>query len=154
MEPNVSQPADLPRQALVDIVEHLQHHLFLDIAGRDDLFVKGAEFWNPDKSWDVELLESLADKLAEYGLRPEQAMLRAQVESEDAEVVSFVKRYSIQDVLSWEIYKNRLRHMLVDITAEDDECPEAIKRSDWEGDIEIDGEDLVVTLHAGSLVES
>ena len=154
MGANVSRPADLPRQALVDIVEHLQHRLFLDIAGRDDLFVKGAEFWNPDKSWDVELLESLADKLAEYGLRPEQATLRAQVKPEDAETVSFTKRYSIQDVLSWEIYKNRLRHMLVDITAEDDECPEAIKRSDWEGDIEIDGEDLVVTLHAGSLVES
>jgi ribosomal protein S10 len=154
MEPNVSQPADLPRQALVDIVEHLQHHLFLDVVGSDDPFPPGVEFWNPDKSWDIELLESLADKLAEYGLRPEQATLRAPVKPEDAEAGSFTKRYSIQDVLSWEVYRNRLRHMLVDITAEDDECPEAIKRSDWEGDIEVDGEDLVVTLRAGSLVES
>lgn len=154
MGANVSRPADLPRQALVDIVQHLQHHLFLDIAGRDDPFPNGAEFWNPDKCWDVELFESLADKLAEYGLRPERAMLRAQVKPEDAETISFTKRHPIQDVLSWEIYRNRLRHMLVDITAEDDECPEVIKRSDWEGDIEIDGEDLVVTLHAGSLVES
>ena len=44
--------------------------------------------------------------------------------------------------------------MLVDITAEDDECPKTIKRSDWEGDIEVDGEELVVTLHAGAQVES
>ena len=42
MGENVSQPADLPRQALVDIVEHLQHHLFLDIAGQDDPFPNGA----------------------------------------------------------------------------------------------------------------
>jgi ribosomal protein S10 len=154
MRSNVSQPAHLPRQALVDIVEHLQHHLFLNVVGSDDPFPQGAEFWNPDKSWDVELLESLANKLTEYGLRPEQAMLRAQVEPEDAETISFTKRYSIQDVLSWEIYGNRLRHMLVDITAEDDECPEAVKRSDWEGDIEVDGDDLVVTLYAGSQAES
>ena len=53
MGANVSRPADLPRQALVDIVEHLQHHLFLDIAGQDDVFPNGAEFWNPDKLWDV-----------------------------------------------------------------------------------------------------
>ena len=79
METNMSRPADLPRQTLVDIVEHLQHHLFLDVAGQDDTFPNGAEFWNPDKCWDVELLESLADKLAEYGLRPEQATLRTQV---------------------------------------------------------------------------
>jgi hypothetical protein len=154
MEANVSWPADLPRQALVDVVEHLQHHLFLDIAGQDDPFPNGAEFWNPDKLWDVELLESLAGKLAEYSLRPEQAALRAQVKPEDAEAVSFTRRYSIQDVLGWEIYRNRLRHMLVDITAEDDECPKTIKRSDWEGDIEVDGEELVVTLHAGAQVES
>ena len=84
MGENVSQPSDLPRQALVDVVEHLQHHLFLDIAGRDDPFPNGAEFWNPDKRWDVELLESLAGKLAEYGLRPEQATLRTQVKPEAA----------------------------------------------------------------------
>jgi len=154
MDAILLQPANLTRQALVDIVEHLQHHLFLDMAGSDDPFPPGAEFWNPDKSWDVELLESLVDKLAEYGLRPEQAASRAQVEQEDEEAASFTKRYSIQDVLSWEIYRNRLRHVLVDITAEDDDCPEAVKRFDWEGDIEVDGENLVVTLHAGSLVES
>jgi hypothetical protein len=57
-------------------------------------------------------------------------------------------------MLGSEIYRNRLRHMLVDITAEDDECPKTIKRSDWEGDIEVDGEELVVTLHAGAQVES
>jgi ribosomal protein S10 len=154
MGENVSQPSDLPRQALVDVVEHLQHHLFLDIAGRDDPFPNGAEFWNPDKRWDVELLESLADKLSEYGLRPEQATLRPQMNSKNADAINFTKRYSIQDVLSWEIYRNRLRHMLVDITAEDDECPDAIRHSDWEGDIEVDGGDLVVILCAGSQVES
>ena len=79
MGANVSRPTNMPRQALADIVQHLQHHLFLDIAGQDNAFPNGAEFWNPDKSWDVELLESLAGKLAEYGLRPEQATLRTQV---------------------------------------------------------------------------
>ena len=82
MDAILLQPANLTRQALVDIVEHLQHHLFLDVVGSDDPFPPGVEFWNPDKSWDIELLESLADKLAEYGLRPEQATLRAQVKPE------------------------------------------------------------------------
>ena len=149
MGANVSRPADLPRQALVDIVEHLQHHLFLDIAGQDDVFPNGAEFWNPDKLWDVELLESLADRLDEYGLRPEQAAMRAQVTPEDGQAVSFTRRYAIQAVLDWEIYRNRLRPMLVDITAEDDECPDEIKASDWQGEIEVDGGDLVVTLVPG-----
>ena len=75
MGTNVSRPADLPRQALVEIVEHLQHHLFLDVAGQDDAFPNGAEFWNPDKCWHVEMFESLADKLAEYGLRPAETAL-------------------------------------------------------------------------------
>jgi hypothetical protein len=92
---SVSRPADLPRQALVDIVEHLQHHLFLDIASGDEPFPNGAEFWNPDKCWDVELIESLAGKLAEYGLRPEVVTLRVPVRQEDAEIVSFIRRYSI-----------------------------------------------------------
>ncbi len=149
MGSNVSQPAELPRQALVDVVEHLQHRLFLDIASRDDPFPNGAEFWNPDKCWDVELFESLADKLAEHGLRPEQATLRAQAKPEGAEIVNFTKRYSIQDVLNWEIYRNRLRHLLVDITASDDECPDNIKASDWQGKIKVDGGDLVVTILPG-----
>jgi len=154
MEANMSRPTDLPRQALVDIVEHLQHHLFLDIAGQDDAFPNGAEFWNPDKRWDVELFESLAGKLAEYGLRPGQAALRAQATPEDAEAVSFTKRYAIQDMLSWEIYRNRLRPMLLDITAQHDECPDTIRHSEWEGDVVVDGDDLVVTLYARSQVES
>jgi len=154
MEANVSRPADLPRQALVDIVEHLQHHLFLDIAGQDDVFQNGVEFWNPDKLWDIELIESLAGKLAEHGLRPEQMALRTQVTLVDGQTASFTRRYSIQDVLNWEIYQNRLRPMLLDITAQADECPDTIRHSDWEGDIAVDGDDLVVTLYAGSQVES
>jgi hypothetical protein len=146
---NVSRPADLPRRSLVDIVEHLQHHLYLGIARHGDPFPNGSEFWNPDKVWDVELLESLAGKLAEYGLRPEQAALRAQVTPEGGQATSFTRRYAIQDVLNWEIYRNRLRPMLVDITAEDDECPDEIKASDWQGEIEVDGGDLVVTLVPG-----
>ncbi len=149
MRPNVSRPADLSRQALVDIVEHLQHHLFLDSAGRDDQFPNGAEFWNPDKRWDVELLESLADKLTEYGLRPTETALRASGSQPAEGTTSFTKRYAIQDVLNWEIYKNRLRPMLVDITASDDECPDDIKVSDWQGETEVDGDDLVVTILQG-----
>jgi hypothetical protein len=149
MESNVRQPGDLPRQALLDIVEHLQQHLFLDMAGCGDPFVKGVEFWNPDKRWDVELFESLADKLTEYGLRPEQATLRASASQAVEATASFTKRYAIQDVLNWELYKNRLRPMLVDITASDDDCPDDIKASDWQGEIEVDGDDLVVTILPG-----
>jgi len=47
-------------------------------------------------------------------------------------------------VLNWEIYRNRLRHLPVDITASDDECPDDIKSSDWQGEIEVDGDDLVI----------
>ena len=38
--------------------------------------------------------------------------------------------------------------------SKDDECPKTIKRSDWEGNIDVDGEELVVALHAGTQVES
>ena len=91
MEAKVSRPADLPRQALVDIVEHLQHHLFLDIAGQDDVFPNGAEFWNPDKHWNIELFESLADKLAEYGLRPTETALRTPGSQPAEGAVSFTQ---------------------------------------------------------------
>ena len=42
----------------------------------------------------------------------------------------------------------------LDITAQDDECPDTISHSDWEGDIAVDGDDLVVTLYVGSQAES
>ena len=149
MGSNMSQPADLSRQVLVDIVEHLQHYLFLDIAGQDHAFPNGAEFWNPDKRWEVELFESLADKLAEYGLRPIETALRASGSQRAEVTTSFAQRYAIQDVLNWEVYKNRLRHLPVDITASDDECPDDIKASDWQGEIEVDCDDLVVTILPG-----
>ena len=42
--------------------------------------------------------------------------------------------------------------MVVDITAQDDEYLDTVKHSDWEGNIDVDSEELVVTLYAGSQV--
>lgn len=55
-------------------------------------------------------------------------------------------------MLNWEIYDDRLWPMLADITASDDECPDDIKASDWQGEIEVDGDDLVVTALQGERV--
>lgn len=76
----MKQPSDLSRAELIDLVEHLQGHLYLDIApargGDEDLAPKdvrpGAAFWNPDKIWDADLLASLASRLESYGLVPRE----------------------------------------------------------------------------------
>jgi hypothetical protein len=64
------QPCDLPRKALVELVESVQSLLFLDEAGSNGPFPQHTEFWNPDKQWDVELLELMAQRLGEHGLCP------------------------------------------------------------------------------------
>ena len=66
------QAAELSREALIEIVETLQGHLYLDLrtAPEDDRGRRGvppnSEYWNPDKSWSIDLLDSLADKLRQH----------------------------------------------------------------------------------------
>ena len=55
---------DLTRPELRQIVQQLQELLFLDSDK------SGKRYWNPDKEWDTEYLESLATALQAYGLVP------------------------------------------------------------------------------------
>ena len=55
---------DLTKEELRQIVYKLQELLYLD---NDD---SGKTFWNPDKEWDIAVLEYLADSLHRYGLVP------------------------------------------------------------------------------------
>ena len=68
------QAADLSREALIEIVETLQGHLYLDLAGPggipDEGIPPGSNYWNPDKSWSIDLLDSLAEKLQQHDLVP------------------------------------------------------------------------------------
>ena len=64
--------AELSRESLIKIVEALQGHLYLDLAdsqGQDGI-APHSEFWNSDKPWSIDLLESLADKLRQHDLVP------------------------------------------------------------------------------------
>ena len=55
---------DLTKEELCEIVQRMQELLYLD---NDD----GEEyFWNPDKEWDVDFLENIADTLQSYELVP------------------------------------------------------------------------------------
>ena len=67
------QAAELSREALIEIVETLQGHLYLDLSGSEEIadgFPPHSEYWNPDKSWSIDLLDSLADKLWQHDLVP------------------------------------------------------------------------------------
>jgi hypothetical protein len=55
---------ELSREQLADIVERIQGMLYLDSDGT------GKGVWNPEKSWDPETLEGIAQTLAGYGLVP------------------------------------------------------------------------------------
>jgi hypothetical protein len=55
---------ELTREQLADIVDQVQGLLYLDLDQEDK------EFWNPDKSWNVEFLDDIARKLAECGMVP------------------------------------------------------------------------------------
>jgi hypothetical protein len=55
---------ELTKQELRQIVRQLQELLYLDIDER------GESFWNPDKEWDISILENLADSLRKCGLVP------------------------------------------------------------------------------------
>jgi hypothetical protein len=57
--------AELTREQLTDIVERIQGLLYLD------LDAAGNEVWDPDKPWDPDTLDAIAQTLAEYGLVPD-----------------------------------------------------------------------------------
>ena len=71
------QPSDLSREALLAIVEALQGHLYLERTGAvaEERIPPHAEYWNPDKPWDLNLLDSLAEILSEYDLVPAKITL-------------------------------------------------------------------------------
>jgi hypothetical protein len=56
--------AELTREQLTDIVGRIQRLLYLD------LDVAGNEVWDPDRPWDPDTLNGIAQILAEYGLVP------------------------------------------------------------------------------------
>jgi len=67
------QAADLSRESLIEIVKTLQGHLYLDLNGSEEIadgMPPGSEYWNPDKPWSIDLLDSLADKLQQFDLVP------------------------------------------------------------------------------------
>ncbi len=86
--------------------------------------------------------------VSDLELRQAMAQLDAYRAANPARL-SFTKRYSIQQALNWQTYKTCLRWHLLDATAADDDCPQAIKESAWEGDVEVDGDELVVTIYQG-----
>ena len=55
---------DLTDQELRQIVQKLQELLYLDSDK------EGKTFWNPDKEWDIAVLEYLADSLRKCDLVP------------------------------------------------------------------------------------
>ena len=60
---------DLPREQLVELVDHIQQVLYLDADARRMI-------WNPDKEWDADSVDSIAAAMADAGLKPEQKMPR------------------------------------------------------------------------------
>jgi hypothetical protein len=61
--------AELTREQLTNIVGRIQGLLYLD------LDAAGNEVWDPDKPWDPDTLDGIAQTLAEYGLVPASAGL-------------------------------------------------------------------------------
>jgi hypothetical protein len=56
--------AELTREQLTDIVGRIQGLLYLD------LDPAGNEVWDPDKPWEPDTLDDIAQTMAEYGLAP------------------------------------------------------------------------------------
>src|SRR5262245_32626105 len=59
--------SELTREQLTDIVGRIRGLLYLD------LDAAGKETWNPEKSWDPDTLEGIAQVLTEYDLVPASA---------------------------------------------------------------------------------
>lgn len=57
-------PEDLSKEELVQIVAVIQEVLWLDMDA------ESAWQFNPDKDWDVDMLDRIADEMHKYGLRP------------------------------------------------------------------------------------
>lgn len=65
MTTTVKDPSELPRDALEKLVRELQIILWLDEAHTDN---GKMEYWNPDKEWDCEILDTIGILLHEAGL--------------------------------------------------------------------------------------
>jgi hypothetical protein len=70
--------AELTREQLTDIVGRIQGLFYLD------LDAAGNEVWDPDKPWDPDTLDDIAQTLAEYGLVPAGALPASGRSPEDA----------------------------------------------------------------------
>src|SRR5262245_32926117 len=57
--------SELTREQLTDIVERIRGLLYLG------LDAAGNAVWNPDKPWDADTLDGIAQTLDEYGLVPD-----------------------------------------------------------------------------------
>lgn len=69
----MKRPSDLTKTELVKIVNVLHGCLYLDDVGAEsehDL-PPFARYWNPNKAWDVGMLETLAEVLQEHDLVPD-----------------------------------------------------------------------------------
>jgi hypothetical protein len=65
----MKNPSDLSKDQLADLVAQIQGILWLDLGG-EGAPSKNAEWWNPDKGWDADTVEAIAEQLAKAGLRP------------------------------------------------------------------------------------
>jgi len=65
----MKNPSDLSKDQLASLVAQVQCILWLDLGG-EGAPLKNAEWWNPDKNWDPETIQSIAEQLAKVGLRP------------------------------------------------------------------------------------
>lgn len=61
----VKDPRRLSKEKLVEFVRGIQELLFLDVDPE-------REFWNPEKEWPIEYIETISDMLSLLGLTPEE----------------------------------------------------------------------------------
>jgi hypothetical protein len=61
---------DLTRDDLVTIVDAVQRYLFLDCRISDDPNDSEILVWNPDREWDLDNFDDIADALAQFDLVP------------------------------------------------------------------------------------
>lgn len=63
---NPRAPEALSKRDLSQLVANIQAILWMDI----DSSRSTAAYWDPDKVWDSEFIEMVAEQMSNYGLRP------------------------------------------------------------------------------------
>jgi hypothetical protein len=63
----MTDPTSLPFADLARIVATIQEHLWLDFNRENE------PFWNPEKEWDLDTIESISGVLTDCGLHPREA---------------------------------------------------------------------------------